>query len=851
MPISRRSGSSALATGVSELSGPAVDNPASDAPSSLPPLTETLKSSYFWQKIGPFALLALVMMVSASSSLYLLSAVRGFVNGESLWSKAQKDAIYYLSRYADEGKARDLQQYQKALQVPHGDARARDVLYGDKTDLQLVRQGFEQGQNHPRDINALIWLLRTFRHFDLVKEPVAYWRQGDHYLSQLETLAQEIQASYQGDLVTPFTITVWKREIDLINQGATVVTTAFSDSLGHSSRSIVYLLMGLNGSLAAVLIGLWSWNTRRLIQQRQLVQAGLQVEKERVETTLAALGDAVITTDVQGTVNYLNPVAIGLLGLQNHSYLGKSIKQVLQFYTVDASFSSDKLLAQLVSDVVTVRDDQTHWVRRVDQSIVPVKVLGSTIVRDSRANGAVFVLRDVSREQQYMDQLSWNARHDTLTGLENRGEFERRLQKLLTQGSHQLKPSAVLYMDLDQFKLINETCTHAAGDEMLIEVAQMLQSSLRESDCLARIGGDEFGVLLENCPPDKVSSIAEKLRQAAQQLQLPWGKKMLRTGLSIGVLHIPGDASSASELLRMADMACYRAKERGRNKVFVYTPEDGMYSRYVNEMEWATRIRSALEEDRFCLFVQSIVPLQKDSESGMHFECLLRLRDDDGQLLSPGTFIPAAERYGLMPTLDRWVIAKAIKTLAEHADHLHRIDTCAINLSGPSLDDEGLLEFVKAQILQHAIPPRMLCFEITETSAIGNLSSAIRLIQSLRAMGCRFALDDFGVGMSSLTYLKQLPVDYLKIDGGFVRDMLQDQGNHAMVEMINRIGHILGKKTVAEFVESREIAESLKRMGVDYAQGYAIARPRPLGSDFFSDLAHEQIPQWCGELAMS
>ena len=235
----------------------------------------------------------------------------------------------------------------------------------------------------------------------------------------------------------------------------------------------------------------------------------------------------------------------------------------------------------------------------------------------------------------------------------------------------------------------------------------------------------------------------------------------------------------------------------------------------------------------------------------MHFECLLRLRDDDGQLLSPGTFIPAAERYGLMPTLDRWVIAKAIKTLAEHADHLHRIDTCAINLSGPSLDDEGLLEFVKAQILQHAIPPRMLCFEITETSAIGNLGSAIRLIQSLRAMGCRFALDDFGVGMSSLTYLKQLPVDYLKIDGGFVRDMLQDQGNHAMVEMINRIGHILGKKTVAEFVESREIAESLKRMGVDYAQGYAIARPRPLGSDFFSDLAHEQIPQWCGELAMS
>ena len=234
-----------------------------------------------------------------------------------------------------------------------------------------------------------------------------------------------------------------------------------------------------------------------------------------------------------------------------------------------------------------------------------------------------------------------------------------------------------------------------------------------------------------------------------------------------------------------------------------------------------------------------------------HFECLLRLRDEDSQLLSPGTFIPAAERYGLMPTLDRWVIAKAIQTLAEHSQHLHLIDTCAINLSGPSLDDDGLLEFVKAQLQQYQIEPRLLCFEITETSAIGNLSSAIRLIEALRAMGCRFALDDFGVGMSSLTYLKQLPVDYLKIDGGFVRDMLEDQDNHAMVEMFNRIAHILGKKTVAEFVESREIAQALKSMGVDYVQGYAIARPRPLGSDFFTGTEQERVPQWCGDLAMS
>ena len=815
------------------------------------PLSHTFKSGQFLQRVWPFVLLVLVLMLTASSSLYLLSAVRGLSNGESLWSKAQKDAIYYLSRYADDGKASDLNRYQQALLVPHGDAMGRDALYASPPRLDLARKGIEQGQNHPDDVNSLIWLLRTFRHIHWVQDPVTYWRQGDAYLAQLDTLAQEIKTTYAAAKVTPQIISTWKREIDQINEGATAATKAFSDSLGQSSREIVSLLLVLNCGLALLLISLWAWHTLRLVQQRQQMQAGLKTEIERAETTLAALGDAVITTDATGLVSYINPVAVGLLGATRQTYVGKPIRQVLQFYSVDSAFTSEGLLAQLLAEEVAVRDDQTHWVRRADHSIVPVKVMGSTIVRDGQMSGAVFVLRDVSREQQYMDQLSWNARHDTLTGLENRGEFERRLQKLISQGQHHVKPCALLYIDLDQFKLINETSAHSAGDEMLCEVARMLHANLRETDCLARMGGDEFGVLLENCPPPNVLAIAEKLRQAAQQLQVTWGEKNLRTGFSIGVVHIPSDAASASDLLRKADMACYQAKERGRNKVFVYTPEDGVYSRYVSEMEWATRIRTALDEDRFCLYAQTIAPLQKGQQEGMHFEVLLRLRDENGQILAPGAFIPAAERYGLMPTLDRWVIGKTLQTLAQHAHSALPIDTCAINLSGPSLDDDGLLEFVKAQMQQHGIPPQQICFEITETSAIGNLSNATRLIQTLRAMGCRFALDDFGVGMSSLTYLKQLPVDYLKIDGGFVRDMLQDKGNHAMVEMINRIGHILGKKTVAEFVESREIAEALKAMGVDYAQGYSIARPRPMNAEYFAPTQENQLPQWCDALVLS
>ncbi|RGE47147.1 diguanylate cyclase [Comamonas testosteroni] len=677
----------------------------------LPTLSPIFRSGQFLQRVWPFVLLVLVLMMTASSSLYLLSAVRGLTNGESLWSKAQKDAIYYLSRYADDGDPADLARYRQALKVPHGDEQAREALYGKPLRLDQARQGIEQGQNHPDDVNAIIWLLRTFRYFSWVQEPVRFWKQGDAYLRQLDTLAREISATYGENRSTPELISTWKREIDQINEGATAVTKAFSDSLGHSSRAIVALLLVLNCGLAMVLMVLWSWHTARLVQQRQQMKAGLETERERAETTLAALGDAVITTNAEGLVNYINPVAIGLLGSNHHGHVGKPIKQVLQFYTMDSSFTSEGLLSQLLSGEVTVRDEQTHWVRRADHSIVPVKVMGSSIVREERAAGAVFVLRDVSREQQYMDQLSWNARHDTLTGLENRGEFERRLQKLLTQGLHHVKPCALLYIDLDQFKLINETSAHSAGDEVLCEVSRMLLANLRETDCLARMGGDEFGVLLENCPPPNVAAIAEKLRQAAQQLQVTWGEKNLRTGFSIGVVHIPGDATNASDLLRMADMACYQAKERGRNKVFVYTPEDGVYSRYVSEMEWATRIRNALDEERFCLYAQNIAPLQKNQESGMHFEVLLRLRDESGQILGPGTFIPAAERYGLMPTLDRWVISKALQTLSQQSGHAQLVDTCAINLSGPSLDDDGLLEFVKAQMQQHGIAPHRLCFE--------------------------------------------------------------------------------------------------------------------------------------------
>jgi diguanylate cyclase (GGDEF)-like protein/PAS domain S-box-containing protein len=793
-------------------------------------------------------LVVLVLIFTAAGSIYLVSAVRAFVNGESLWSKAQKDAIYYLTRYVDSGSAHDIARFHQAMGIPEGDWQARLALDDDPPRVDDARAGILQGGNHPDDADALILLMQRFRHFEWLQEPYRYWAQGDQYLRQLSTLAREIEQRHGIGSVSPEDAITWKREIEEINTGVTPAAQQFSASMGRSSRQMVIWLQLIHLALALLLILLAAWYARHMLQQRQQFQSDLLTEKERAQTTLASLGDAVITTDAEGMVDYANPAALGLLGCSEQQIRGQRLSKGLHFNSIDASQTAEGLLAHLLSGQV-LREEQTRWLRRRDRSIAPVKLMGSAITSDGRPSGAVIVLRDVSREQQYLDQLSWHASHDSLTGLENRVEFERRLQRLLNQGQHRLRASALLYIDLDQFKLINETCGHPAGDEMLCEVCRMLLHNLRETDTLARLGGDEFGVLLENCPPEPALRIAEKLRVAAENLHVQWGKQSLRTGLSIGLVHIGGDIQSAQDLLRMADMACYRAKERGRNRIYVYRSDDGEYTRHVSEMEWVTRIRSALEQDRFCLYAQSIAPLQADDSGGLHFEVLLRLRDEQGQIIVPSAFIPAAERYGIMPTVDRWVIAKTLATLATQPSALRHIDTCAINLSGPSLDDEGLLDFVQTQLSTHGIAPQLLCFEITETSAIASLSSATRLIQALRMLGCRFALDDFGVGMSSLTYLKQLPVDYLKIDGGFVREMLQDPSVHAMVEMINRIGHILGKRTVAEYVESREIAQALQAMGVDYAQGFALARPVPLDASYFEGGAQAVRRQWLGTLA--
>ena len=440
------------------------------------------------------------------------------------------------------------------------------------------------------------------------------------------------------------------------------------------------------------------------------------------------------------------------------------------------------------------------------------------------------VRRFLAQRQKIESDLSWQAAHDSLTGIANRRALEMRLNEATATGSLQ----ALMFLDLDQFKIVNDTSGHAAGDKLLRQVCAPLQGALRSGDLLARLGGDEFGILLVDGPPERAVAVAEALRAAVQALDFVWNGRAFQITASIGLLHIGRGAATTEEMMRAADMACFMAKEKGRNRVHVHLDADRDLLRHADEMNWVQRIHHALKEDRFCLYAQEIVPLAGAPEEGMHLELLIRLRDEAGGLVPPGSFLPAAERFGLMGLIDRWVVKTAFRTLAARRANAgaEPIACCAINLSGTTLGDESFVGFVEEALAEYHLPHSIICFEITETSAVTNLDTAAAFIRRLQSCGCRFSLDDFGSGMSSFGYLKHLPVDFLKIDGGFVRNLLSDDIDQAMVVSINHIGHVMGKHIIAEFVETDALAAALKIIGVDYGQGYGIAKPKPFDATF-------------------
>ena len=424
-------------------------------------------------------------------------------------------------------------------------------------------------------------------------------------------------------------------------------------------------------------------------------------------------------------------------------------------------------------------------------------------------------------------RLSHQASHDDLTGLLNRREFDSRLNRALQQAQVDKSEHILCYLDLDQFKVINDTCGHIAGDELLRQLGSVLQLSIRKHDTLARLGGDEFGILMEHCDIEHATTVAENLCKQVEEYRFTWENQSYSVGVSIGLVAINQYSANAVDLFQAADVACYAAKNAGRNRVHIYAEDNAIAMQHQGEMQWIVRINKAIEEDRFKLYAQPIAPLV-NKDTGFHFEVLLRMVGEDGKIIPPGSFLPAAERYDLMTKLDRIVIDKVFEFLRNRQDCIDKLTMCSVNLSGQSLTDPSFLDYVVDLFLQHDIPPEKICFEITETAAIANLATASRFIHLMKGQGCFFALDDFGSGLSSFAYLKNLPVDYLKIDGMFVRDIGDDPIDYAMVKSINEIGQILDKKTIAEFVENDLILEKLMEIGVDYAQGYVISHPEPI-----------------------
>jgi diguanylate cyclase (GGDEF)-like protein/PAS domain S-box-containing protein len=539
------------------------------------------------------------------------------------------------------------------------------------------------------------------------------------------------------------------------------------------------------------------------------------------------LNDAIIVTEAEPThspgprILWANDIFYKSTGYQPSEVIGKS-PRILQGPLTDKSVLKRLSTALENWEVCRVevlnykKDGSTFW---NEFEVTPIANKSGWYTH------WISVQRDVTERKLAEEKLNYQSSHDALTGLVNRREFERRAEELLASIVDGRTEHAACYIDLDQFKVVNDTCGHAAGDELLRQLGALLKKSIRKGDTLGRLGGDEFGVLIKNSSIEDSFKVASYIKSIIEDYRFIYEGQSFRVSASMGLVPIIDAKITLSLLMKNADAACYLAKDYGRNRIHIYNDTDDNLTKRHGEMQWVNRIQEALSEKRFCLYAQSIESL--DDCNKLHYELLVRMQDANGAIIPPGAFLPAAERYNLIVQLDLWVIAKAFSLLHLNPSFLAKVDFISINLSGQSLTDERVLAFIIFKLRQFKIDGKKLCFEITETAAITHIVMAEHFIVELKKLGCKFALDDFGTGLSSFGYLKTLPIDYLKIDGIFVKNIVQDKIDYAMVKAINEIGHTMEMQTVAEFVENNDIKKMLIKLGVNYVQGYSIHRPQP------------------------
>lgn len=564
------------------------------------------------------------------------------------------------------------------------------------------------------------------------------------------------------------------------------------------------------------------------ITKRKRTEEDLFNEKERAQVTLDSIGDAVITTDPCGVIEYLNPIAEKLTGWPKDEATGQHLDAVFRMIREDDRSSvPDPVASCLAKGHGVELDGQSLLLHRNGHEYAIQATAAPIRGREGRILGAVLVFHDVTEMRQMARRLAHDATHDPLTGLINRREFERRLERLVVSARNEGLHHALCYLDLDLFKLVNDTAGHCAGDAFLKQVKGLLAGKHREQDTLARLGGDEFALLLADCPLPEAQRICEAIVATLRDFRFYWQDQAFQVGVSVGLVPITPDARDSTSLLSEADVACYTAKERGRGRVHVYRRDGTAPQRRHSEILLASQLREALEQGRFQLYYQPIVALSPVSAPPRRFELLLRLLDRQGQLMLPAAFMPAAERYGLMRLIDRWVITAALRWCEEHLDEASDVEI-AINLSSCSLNDDTFPGFLSASLAASEVPPQGICLEIAETAALHDLHHVAEFVLDLKRCGCRLAVDDFGSGRTCFSYLKMLPADYLKIDGGLVEDMVSSRIDHAMVAAINEIGHDMGMQTIGEYAHSAAVLGRLRDLGVDAAQGYALGLPRPL-----------------------
>jgi diguanylate cyclase (GGDEF)-like protein/PAS domain S-box-containing protein len=572
----------------------------------------------------------------------------------------------------------------------------------------------------------------------------------------------------------------------------------------------------------------WMFGTHLDVSERRDMANQLAEQHELLRVTLQSIGDAVITTDAGGVVTWLNPVAERMTGWFTREAQGHPLTEVFHVVNeetgalienpVSICLSQGKVIGLANQSLLISRDGRQFG---VEDSAAPIRSNGGDVL------GVVLVFHDVSEQRRLSGEMTYRATHDTLTDLVNRVEFEKRLLSALRKAHDDHSEHAVLYIDLDQFKLVNDACGHAIGDQLLQQASKLLTDCVRARDTVARLGGDEFGIILEHCPIDQAQRVAQKICERMDEFRFTHGDRRFRIGTSIGLVPVDQRWANAAAIQQAADTSCYAAKEAGRNRVHVWFDTDQAMKTRSHEMQWTSRIERALDEGSFELFAQRIQPLNTE-ERGLHAEVLIRMRNDDGSLVLPGAFLPAAERFHLASRLDRWVLSRAIAWL-QALPHPSMVENLSVNLSGQSVGDRAFHGWAN-EVLEQAGPliRSQLCLEITETAAVTNMADAAVFVRGLRAAGVKVALDDFGAGASSFGYLKSLPVDFLKIDGQFIRNLVTDALDQAAVRCFVEVARLVGMKTVAEFVDNEAALARLRELGVDHAQGYLIHRPAPI-----------------------